>query len=793
MTSAMPAEDRALRAWALAQARSVGRGGGAAEPAVAAHGPSQEVTPGSTALNMELSETEDVTCMDICAVPGGPLLVATGTRTGLVRIWDGQTGRLLRTMPERGVVRFVTWNTHGERALLAVQSDSGTAIWDGLTAALLVRVHGATVRVPAARVRGAGRFLFNRLDSRAHSVIDVWGPDGRYGELRWGRRDAGLLQPDCGVFLPRGRTIAFFTDNSRGRMFAFIADDADGGRSATHHEIPAFPSRISVPAATPVFGDKGFLVAGATESEVTLSDGVLAGPLASLKLADVRALDWLALPGLTLLAAGLGDGRLTVMTVGGGRLLHRRDDSETLEYSHTHSGITRLTWCMTPDREPMVAVLCSDFTVWREQLPFVVPRNRIPPADPRPQKETTVPEASPASPPPPDAPRPTTLRVDPAGLVALGKADLWPPLSLAEDLVALTGRAATDALHDPRFGVLADHPGMARLKDLAWPDRSRVGFVGLLAAGTERIAECEPPPGSRDADRVAALRDALAAGLCASNVPAVSLPPVVAAADTVTDRMISLLTVLGPETVEADPSLPLLLARSAADMPQLDSRQLRLLATQASDGSARTRTTAHAPGTSGTSNRGALTHLLPTQLALPRPLLLLKHSRHELLYRLHVTEAEPLPGEVTLVLDTSPPTFGPVEGLLRAAAHVITAELWRYGRHPHLVTLDQPSQSMPIARPADLLALWTTRTLDVPDVACALKTAAFTGIPALLLTHHRLPRQLGLTPGPQLRLLTTHLADDAPAGRSALPFHQHVPPSPQPAQLWNAISALLTG
>ncbi|MBZ3904834.1 hypothetical protein [Streptomyces griseiscabiei] len=152
-----------------------------------------------------------------------------------------------------------------------------------------------------------------------------------------------------------------------------------------------------------------------------------------------------------------------------------------------------------------------------------------------------------------------------------------------------------------------------------------------------------------------------------------------------------------------------------------------------------------------------------------------------------------MPGEVTLVLDISPPTFGPVEGLLRAAAHVITAEFWRYGRHPHLVTFDRPSQAVPIARPADLLALWTTRTLDAPDVARALKTAGTTGVSALLLTHHRLPRELGLTPGPQLRLFTTHLADDAPAGRWALPFQQHVPPSLQLGQLRNAISALLLG
>ncbi|MDT3398740.1 hypothetical protein RKE29_19165 [Streptomyces sp. B1866] len=223
----------------------------------------------------------------------------------------------------------------------------------------------------------------------------------------------------------------------------------------------------------------------------------------------------------------------------------------------------------------------------------------------------------------------------------------------------------------------------------------------------------------------------------------------------------------------------------------LDQRQLRLLAPRAADGAARTRTTAHAPGTGGVGNRGELTHLLPAQLALPGPLLLLKHSRRELLYRLHVSEAEPHPEPVTLVLDTTPATFGPVEGVLRVAAHLIAAEYWRHGRHPMLVALDRPGLAVPVARPADLPALWTTRTLRPPDVATALATAAATGAPALLLTHHRLPRERGLEAGPGLRMLTTHAGDDAPTGRWALPYRRHVPPSPDPAQLGRAIAALL--
>nr|QBG49796.1 hypothetical protein [Streptomyces spiramyceticus] len=652
------------------------------------------------------------------------------------------------------------------------------------------------------RVHGAERFLFRfrRHYSDVEYVIDIYGPGGYYGDLG---SSADLGRPVlCGLADSSGATTIVSSEG--GRFETKRATETPPlGRTTMAARLSIDADRPTLMAATGLSRDN-FLLAEGFESgfsvwEVVANSGVR---LASRLLRGVKTLDWLDLPDhRKLLAIGCDDGSLTLMglepasdaPVGA----PGRWRTENFDSPYDHPGIISVTWCLPSSRLPMTAVLCEDLTVRREPGPFAaVPHeasgNKLSSGPDTPPPPDVTPPSD--APPPPDAPpRPTALHVDPAGLVALGKADLWPPLSLVEDLVALTGRTAPGALHDPRFRALADHPGIVRLKELAWPGRSRIGFAGLLAAETAQVAECAPPPGSGDADRVAALRDALASGLCESDVPAVPLTPVADVANRVSDRMISLLTVLGPETVQADPSLPLLLARSAADMPHLDRRQLRLLAPQASDGSARTKTTVHAPGTSGTSNRGALTHLLPTQLALPRTLLLLKHSRHELLYRLHVTEAEPFPGEVTLVLDTSPPTFGPVEALLRAAAHLITAEFWRYGRHPQLVTFDRPSQAVPVARPTDLLALWTTRTLDVPDVARALATAATSGAPALLLTHHRLPRELGLTPGPQLRLFTTHSADDAPAGRWALPFQRHVPPSPQPAQLRNAISALLMG
>ncbi|MFI0980877.1 hypothetical protein ACH4SP_28200 [Streptomyces sp. NPDC021093] len=807
MTVTGPADEQALRAWALTHARSVGRGGPDLEQSAPGFGKaSPELTPGVAELEGLFDKSYQqglhggVTCMDIAAVPGGPLLVAGGTPTGRVRVWDGQTGRLLRVMQDGSEpVRSVTWNTTGGRALLAVRQASGCAIWDGATAALLFRLPGPQASDPV-RVHGADRFLIRGL---------VYGPGGWYGNVP-GSSELGEVL--CGCVESTGAVSVMWADKGALRM---VSQPTNRG----FRDRPARPESLVAPVLSPsalsatTLSNGQFLLAsgsggGISVYEVTYPQAHL---VVGYRVPGVRTLAWFDLPDRRhLLVAVCDTGEVAFIELDGpgdaaagtpGRWLSTRIFTRTYE----HPGIVCATWCLSASGVPMSAVVCEDYGVRRAVEPFAPVRQAagddVPPVpsargalirltDTFVPSETTPPPDTPLA--PAAAPAPVPLpQVDPAALLALGKADLWPPLSLVEDLVALTGRAAPGTLHDRRFLALASHPGVVRLRGLGWPGRSRVGFAGLLASATDQLADCVPPPATGASERVAALREALAFGPSESEVPPVPPASVAAAADTVTDCTISLLSVLGPEAVQADPALPLLLAHAAADMPHLAPHQLLLLAPRAGGGSARTRTTAHAPGTSGTSNRGALTHLLPTQLALPGPVLLMKYSRHELLFRLHVTEAEPLPGEVTLVLDTSPPTFGPVEGVLRAAAHLVTLEFWRYGRHPHLVTFDRPSQAVPLARPTDILALWTTRTLDVPDVARALETAAATGAPALLLTQHRLPRELGLEPGPGLRLLTTHSADDAPAGRWARQFQQHVPPSPHPGELRNAISALL--
>jgi hypothetical protein len=166
---------------------------------------------------------------------------------------------------------------------------------------------------------------------------------------------------------------------------------------------------------------------------------------------------------------------------------------------------------------------------------------------------------------------------------------------------------------------------------------------------------------------------------------------------------------------------------------------------------------------------GPLTRLLPTQLALPGDLRTTRLAENQLLFRQHRAPAPPAPQPVTLILDTTPPTYGPAGTALRLAAHLITTTLWAYGHHPALITLDDPAVPLATARHA----------------------AAALGQPAVLLTHHQTARDNRYAPGPTSRLLTTHQPPEKPPTDHASPWHAHLPPSPADAQLTDAVRRLL--
>ncbi|MBO3747502.1 hypothetical protein J5X84_15600 [Streptosporangiaceae bacterium NEAU-GS5] len=379
------------------------------------------------------------------------------------------------------------------------------------------------------------------------------------------------------------------------------------------------------------------------------------------------------------------------------------------------------------------------------------------------------------------------------GLAALSDGGLIVPFGLLVDLIGMLGGSEP---HDRTLRPLVRSEGVRLLRDLKWPLTARVGLAALL------LGELPPdpalrPPASSASDLRAALMNTLRKGGNRPTRPQPSpVPAIVAAAERVNAQTVTMLTILGPETVAADPVLPLRVRDRIATFPLLTSRQNTVLSTVAtgmhSDALARTGSTAGGPGFNGVSRKGKITNLLPTQLALPEDILTHRYAGQELIYRLHETDVVAPPTPVTVVLDTTPPTFGRIETILRIVAHAITTTMWAEHVSPTLITLDRPHHPRLLDNPTDLLAIWSARTLAAPELSAALASADGTGNETtIVLTHHHLARDHPILPGPRLRLLTAHAPGDEPADRPRHRHHIHLPVDPAPGQVAHAVQRLL--
>jgi ATP-dependent Clp protease ATP-binding subunit ClpC len=76
-----------------------------------------------------------------------------------------------------------------------------------------------------------------------------------------------------------------------------------------------------------------------------------------------------------------------------------------------------------------------------------------------------------------------------------------------------------------------------------------------------------------------------------------------------------------------------------------------------------------------------------------------------------------------LLLDVSPASFGPVEATTRLAAHIVALALMRARLPAWLMTAGAIGLVMPLERPADLVELWTRRSLDAASAVRSLSRA----------------------------------------------------------------------
>ena len=310
--------------------------------------------------------------------------------------------------------------------------------------------------------------------------------------------------------------------------------------------------------------------------------------------------------------------------------------------------------------------------------------------------------------PVPPSPPPRELAMLPPALAVLHGMGLHPPLSLVRDLLRLT---AGLAVHESA-AALSVLPGLRKLAALRWPTAARVGLAAWLLRRVP-MQGWEPP---KEVDR-AQLRDHLFAAMggevISPQAPDPPLVPLQQAVAGVDDRLLTLLSMLGPQAVAADPALILRLSRKLPSLPALAESRRRLLGLRLDlDGEGFAQGQGPGSERAGVQRRGDLRSLVPSQLALPESVLQARQARGELLYRAKSGREPPRLRAAVLLLDVSPASFGPVEATTRLAAYVLGSTLLQARLPVWLVTAGGKGTAAPLEQPSDLVDLWTRRTLE---------------------------------------------------------------------------------
>ena len=319
---------------------------------------------------------------------------------------------------------------------------------------------------------------------------------------------------------------------------------------------------------------------------------------------------------------------------------------------------------------------------------------------------------------------PAALRPLPAALALLHRLDITPPLSLLHDLRAALGGEPPGPDAPEGWAELLRHPGLQRLIRLRWPSPARTGLIALLLRDIPQ-GLWAPPPELPPDRLIAALTAALAGEPMPAEAPAPPLVQLAAAAGRVDERLLTLLAALGPQAVAADPGLPLRLLPELARLPRLDDAARRLLGLRLTAQEAGAAQGDGPPGAepAGLSPRGRLTAVLPWQYALPDDLFDYRAANGGLLYRARAGRAPPRLRPVVLVLDVSPPVFGPVEAMTRPAAHAVATTLRAAGVAVALVTAGGAGTARLADTATAALAALTERSLDLADAVAAMARA----------------------------------------------------------------------
>jgi hypothetical protein len=314
-------------------------------------------------------------------------------------------------------------------------------------------------------------------------------------------------------------------------------------------------------------------------------------------------------------------------------------------------------------------------------------------------------------------------------------------------------------------------------------------MVALLSAHHPHHPGLAPP----DTVSWGTLAEALDAALSRRRQPGPNRPLPVMDVAAVRDAVealprsaLDLLAILGPDACAEDPTLALRLASSLTRLPALNPQIHRMLDRRALTGSAaptqRVASTSAGAGRAGEpllTRHGDPRHLISTHLALPPEPRAVLAATGGLLYRRGSAEPRRRPVDRTLVLDTSPATFGPVEIVLRLVTHLVTNALWQAGARVALLVAEHPDRPIELETSRDLLRVWNSRTLNRTDPAALVRAATDHGRPVVVLTHYESAARAGLLgrDGPGLVLLTSHTPPARPPHPTGAGHHHLAAPA----------------
>jgi WD40 repeat protein len=549
----------------------------------------------------------------------------------------------------------------------------------------------------------------------------AWAPDG--GKLisgGWGSRVE--LWETTGVkirdFVGHSGTVWGLAWSPDGRWIASGADDGviriwDALTGETRNNMPGFAGWVGEVGWSP--DGRYFAACCYKQHLVTLWDAISWQEIRRCRghTSSVLSLSWS--PDGQYLASGAGQS--TDQTI---RVWRVSDGAEVRCFSFPEDNAWRITWSKD-GRFLISAHLGNVWRIWDTRGLVKFPAATV---------------AAPGK----SQPITARLRPLPAQLARLHRMGQFPPLSLVDDLIQLTG----GEVHGSLAESLGGHPGIKRLVSLRWPNAARLGLVALLLRDVP-LTGWEPPADLAPSDLRPSLLQALHGTTIPPEAPAAPIAALLQAADDIDDRLIGMLTILGPEAVAADPSLPVRLLPRLTAFPRLTAHHREILAR----GFGPTDTGSALAGGRGAERSGIDTHgdwpqLLPSQWNLPGSILSYKQRTGGLLYRARPQRPAPRARPLVVMLDISPACIGPIGTATRIAAHVAISGAMQAGLPSVFIACAEHDRVFEVKSPEDMIEIWLNRGMGQPAVERSMRLASrlraglsqHGEVPAVLLLSH---------------------------------------------------------